>query len=248
MHGDHLYGLPGLITSMSLNGRSHPLRIYGPPGIREYLDTVFRLSYAYLQFELQIIEFEADALHVLLDANDVRVSAFPVSHRVTCHGFLFEEKLPEKNLRKDKLKQYRLTIEEMKLVKKGGDIIREGVTISNKELTHETAEALSYAFCADSLPDRKILEYIKSVSALYFETTYLDDMSGQAHERGHSTVSQAAQIASEAGAGLLITGHYSSRYRELEVFKEEAEKIFNPVILGHDGEMVDINGLMNRLH
>ncbi len=240
LHGDHVYGLPGLLTSMSLNSRKTPLEIFGPPGLKRLLSTVFELSKAYFSYQLNIHEYSSDRKLVILELDDIKVSLFPVFHRIETYGFLFEEKLSQKNIRKEVIEQYSMSIEEIKSVKNGADLLRGETVIANSELTLTAPKSVSYAYCSDSAPDERILSSIQDVNVLYFETTYLEDMLDQAKRRGHSTSRGAALMALNANAKLLVTGHYSSRYRDPEDFRFEVEEIFKPVVIGRDGEMVNI--------
>jgi len=240
LHGDHVYGLPGLLTSMSLNNRQAPLTVFGPKGLRKMLMTQLELSMAYIGFDLQVTELEEGYAGNILAMEDVSVSCFPVFHRVPCFAYRFDEQTLEKNIIKEAIGIYDLSIEEIKLAKQGQDIRRQATIIPNSELTHPTDEPASYAFCADSEARDELLPYLKDLSALYFETTYLDDMADQAHERGHATSVSAATLAARAGVRLLISGHYSSRYRDIEAFRREIEPHFTPLVLGRDGEMVNI--------
>lgn len=240
LHGDHVYGLPGLLTSMSLSGRTKALTVYGPVGIKHLIDTIFSLSMAHLSYELTIHEIHSEKLTSILELDNVSVSAFPVYHRIPCYGYLFWEKKPLRNIRKEAIREYNLNIEEIKKIKQGHSIEREGREVDIDRLTYPQSQPVSYAFCADSSADHKLLDAISNVTALYFETTYLKDLQSQADERGHATTESAAQLAKLAKVKLLITGHYSSRYRDLELFRNEIEPIFQPVIIGRDGEMINI--------
>lgn len=240
LHGDHLYGLPGLITSMALNGRTKPLHVYGPKGIKKFIDTVFELSRVVLGFELEINEIETDDLETILEFDDLKVSCFPVLHRLPTYGYRFDELLPEKNLLKSALGEYKLSIDEMQRAKRGEDIPRGDNLIPNDLLTHPRPAPCSYTFCADSIADTSLLPYIEALTAMYFETTYLADMQDQANARGHATSVSAALLAAKAKVRLLITGHYSSRYRDLFRFKEEVDAHFSPAIISRDGEMINL--------
>lgn len=240
LHGDHVYGLPGLLTSMSLNDRKSPLVIYGPVGIKEMIETMFRFSRAHMSYELRFVELEPDSKTCILELEGVKVSAFPVYHRLPCYGYLFEESFGEKNVIKEKIGEFSLSVDEIKALKRGEDIDRPDGILLNKELTHPSPDPVSYAFCADSIAKESLASVLKETTAIYFETTYLDDMKEQAAERGHSTAKQAAILARNADAKVLITGHYSSRYRDLEAFRQEASAEFPNVILGMDGEMINL--------
>jgi len=240
LHGDHVYGLPGLLTSMSLNDRKEPLSIFGPVGIKEMIETMFRFSRAYMSYELSFIELDLTTKTEILVMPGVKISAFPVYHRLPCYGYMFEERFGEKNVIKEKIGEYRLSVDEIKALKRGEDIARPGEVLYNTNLTHPTPDPVSYAFCADSIARDSLASVLKNATAIYFETTYLDDMKEQAAERGHSTAKQSAILARKAEAKVLITGHYSSRYRDLEAFRQEALAEFPNVILGRDGEMINL--------
>ena len=240
MHGDHIFGLPGLITSMNLNSRQEKLTIIGPVGIKEFLDVVIRLSYSFMSFELEIIEIEVSDKQLVLDLEDIAVHAFPVYHRIPTHGFLFTQKLMKRNIRKEVIEQYGLNIEQIKLIKAGQDLTLENKVIQNQELTNNAVEPCSYAFCADTIADARIIDHVKGVTALYFETTYTDELREKAKERGHSTSGQAAEMALLSEVKVLVTGHYSSRYKNVDLILSEAKNIFPDTVLGYDGLILDI--------
>ncbi|MBT8188781.1 MAG: ribonuclease Z, partial [Bacteroidia bacterium] len=150
------------------------------------------------------------------------------------------EKITEKNIRKSAIEKYKLSIEQIKSVKSGEDLLIDEMTIDNRQLTYPNPVPRSYAYCADSIYEESLLNYISGVHTLYFETTYLDDMKEQARERGHCTARQAGELARKAGVKTLITGHYSSRYKDLNPILEEAKSEFENVILGQDGLVVEI--------
>jgi len=225
---------------MSLNDRKTPLSIYGPVGIKEMIETMFRFSRAHMSYELHFVELEPESKTCILELEGVKVSAFPVYHRLPCYGYIFEEVFGEKNVIKEKIGECRLSVDEIKALKRGEDIARPGEVLFNRDLTHPKPDPLSYAFCADSIAKESLASVLKNTTAIYFETTYLEDMREQAAERGHSTAKQASILARNAGAKVLITGHYSSRYRDLEAFRQEASAEFPNVILGRDGEMINL--------
>ncbi|MBT8231850.1 MAG: ribonuclease Z [Saprospiraceae bacterium] len=243
MHGDHIFGLPGLITSLTLNSRKEPLTIYGPKGIKAFLDAVISMSYSHLSFDLIINEIETDKKISILAFEDVEIFAFPVFHRIPTYGYLFEEKAGPRNILKSAIHKYSLSVDQIKSIKAGNDLDFDGKTIPNEEITKESLKPQSYAYCADSRADDRIIESVKGVSAMYFETTYLDDLRDQASERGHATSKQAAELALKANVNALITGHYSSRYKDVQPILDEAKSVFPNVYLGYDGMMLDIRNL-----
>lgn len=240
LHGDHLYGLPGVITSFYHTSRTQSLQIFGPTGIKRFLDTVFEVSGALAEYPLEIIELEDRGIKQIIDAVDYEIFAFPVSHRMPTFGYLFREKFGERNIRKSSIEKYRLNIDQIKAAKAGEEIRINDKIIDNSEITHPNPVPRSYAYCADSRYDESLLEYIEGVNTLYFETTYLDDMIDQAIERGHCTARQAGRLARKAGVQTLITGHYSSRYKNLEPILAEAKTEFENVVLGTDGLIFQI--------
>ena len=240
LHGDHVYGLPGLLTSMSLNSRQKPLDIYGPPGIKKYLDTVFEISGAFMTYEITVHELEFEDQTRILEFHDLDVYCFPVLHRVPCYGYKFVEKITELKIDKEAIDKYGMSIPEIQSAKKGGDLERGGEVIPNAEISLQKADPVSYAFCADSRADESLLKYLKGLTAMYFETTYLKDMETQALERAHSTTELTAGLAKSAGVDLLIVGHYSSRYKNIEIFGEEIAEIFPNHILAMDNMVIDL--------
>lgn len=237
LHGDHLYGLPGVVTSMNHMSRKHPLFIYGPVGIKKYLDTLIEIGEVHLNFDLHIQEL-TEPIH-LYENVGLEISCFEVFHRIPTYGFRFQEKLQPPNLNKDAINKYNLTIDEIKNIKSGGTVDR----ISDIELTEiikESHNPRSYCYCADSKTDDRILEYVKDCDLLYFETTYLDELENQAVDRGHATARQAAIFAKKANAKKLVTGHYSSRYKDVKPIVEEAKSEFSEVIMGYDGAMISL--------
>ena len=240
LHGDHLYGLPGVITSFNHTSRKRPLTVYGPPGIKLYLETIFKLSEVYLNFDLVIKELIVNAQEIVFESAFLQVSVFPVYHRITCLGYLFREINSIKKLKKEKIKEFDLNVDQIKAALKGDDITLRERVISNEELTHPKKDNRSYAFCADSKIDDRLIPIVKGVDLLYFETTYLDDLRVQAEERGHSTAKQVGVFAQKAEVKSLVTGHYSSRYKDVSPILEEVKQIFPSVYLGYDGMMINI--------
>lgn len=240
MHGDHIFGLPGLITSMTLSSRQQPLTIIGPKGIKEFIQSVLRLSQSRMNFDLIINEIEVSHKQLVLELADITVHAFPVYHRIPTHGFLFSQKLTSRKIRKEVISKYALSIQDILSIKAGNDFKFDDEVIYNKELTLDAIDPCSYAYCADSIADDRIVDDVKGVTAMYFETTYTSELEQQAKERGHATSSQAAQMALAANVQVLLTGHYSSRYKNVDMILEEAQRIFPNTVLGYDGVILDI--------
>ncbi len=235
LHGDHIYGLPGVITSMNLNGRTAPLTIYGPTGIKKYIDVLMEVSQVHLNFDLEVIEITES--RPLFENSGMTISCFEVYHRITTYGFKFQEKTRLRNIRKSAITDHQLTIEEIKSLK-NGDHPERLSAIPLDELVLPIDDPRCYAYCADSLADHRLIPHIQGVNLLYFETTYLDDLREQAEARGHSTTIQSAQLALAAQVRQLVIGHYSSRYKDVTPLVQEAQTVFANTVMGYDGVMI----------
>jgi len=235
LHGDHVFGLPGLITSFNLNGRKEPLSIYGPSGIKEFIETVLRISQSYMGFELSIHEIRENDNQVLFEIDDLRVSAFPLKHRIPTYGYRIDETTSKLNVRSDKISEFELSVDEIKQIKEGRDIKRNGHIIANSELTLTKRKRKSFAYCSDTVYDEDVIQYISNTDILYHEATYLDELRKQADERMHTTAKGAATIALKANVDQLIIGHFSSRYTELSPLLEESQSVFPNSYLAEEG-------------
>lgn len=241
LHGDHFYGLPGLINSFNLNGRVKPLMIFGPVGLQEFINTLTTIGALYLNFELNIIELDASVSAKIYEDHILEVISFPLKHRVPTTGFLFREKIKGRKLIKAFIIEKELTVDEIKILKQGTNVLREdGTLLEARLLTHDPVPGRSYAFCSDTIYDEDIIQHIQHVDTLYHEATYLQDLKEKARERGHSTAGEAALIAKKAGVKKLILGHYSSRYKDIRKFRTEAQSIFPNVELADDGKVFSI--------
>ncbi len=239
-HGDHLYGLPGVITSMNHSGRVLPLKVIGPKGIKKYLDVVFEIGEIHLNFDFSVIEIDNDALSIIHENENIIVKSFPVYHRIPTYGYKFYEKQRPLNIRKECISQYNLSIEEIKLLKSGINVEREEVTIKFEDCTIGHNSLRTYAYCADSIVNDSLIPIVEGSDLLYFETTYMHDLQVQARERGHATSVEAATLAKKAKVKNLITGHYSSRYKDVQPLVDEAKAVFDNVIMGYDGVVVSL--------
>lgn len=225
LHGDHYFGLPGLLTGFGLNGRTEDLWIFSPPLLKEIIEIQLKASHSTLPYTLHFVAIEKEA--VLVDEKKITVSCFAVNHRIPCWGFLFKEKEKPLKLDMGKLQQYRIPSAYFQHLKQGEDYTTEnGEIIKNEWLTYPPETASSYAFCADTVFDECIAEKCNNSTLLYHESTYLDDQREKAGNHMHSTSKQAAAIALKANAKRLIIGHFSSRYETLDEFTMEAREIF----------------------
>ncbi len=241
LHGDHIYGLPGFLGSLSHLSRKNPLYLYGPKGLKEYLEVVFKLSEAHFSFELIINELEHGDNMEIVRNDQFSIMAFPVAHRVSTYGYLIKENQSEKNIRTAAIAEYKLKIDEIKGAKRGEDILREDQLIKNSQLTLPQSKPRSYAYCADTCVKGWKKEQLRGVSLMYFETTYLHDLVELAHERGHTTAKEAGSLARQLDVEQLIIGHYSSRYKEVTHLLEEAQAEFHNVQGGYDGFILNID-------
>ena len=236
LHGDHFYGLPGLISTFRLLGREAPLHIYGPVGIREAVTLLLKLSDSWTNYPLHFHELSEKEPVCLFSDGEMEVHTIPLKHRVYTNGFLFRETPKERKINPEAVKKLRIDQSQMRNLKQGKDVVNtDGESISNTQLTHDPKPSKAYAFCSDTAYHPEITRQIQGVDVLYHEATFLDDNLELAKKTDHSTAKQAAQIAKDANVNCLILGHYSSRYKNLELFQIEAAEIFPNVELAYDG-------------
>ena len=236
LHGDHFYGLPGLISTFRLLGREAPLHIYGPVGIREAVTLLLKLSDSWTNYPLHFHELSEKEPVCLFSDGEMEVHTIPLKHRVYTNGFLFRETPKERKINPEAVKKLRIDQSQMRNLKQGKDVVNiDGESISNTQLTHDPKPSKAYAFCSDTAYHPEMTRQIQGVDVLYHEATFLDDNLELAKKTDHSTAKQAAQIAKDANVICLILGHYSSRYKDLTLFQTEAAEIFPNVELAYDG-------------
>jgi ribonuclease Z len=237
LHGDHVYGLVGLVSTYMLLNRVNDLHIYGPKGIKEIITLQLKLSNSWTNYNLYFHELESDVSETVFEDDKVIVKTIPLKHRIYTNGYLFLEKFSERKLNIDAVQEYEIDQVYYKKIKYGGDItLEDGRVIPNAELTFDPDTPKSYAFCSDTVYNEDILQLIENVDVLYHESTFLESETLLAEKTMHSTAKEAARIAFKANAKNLVLGHYSTRYESIQKFKEEAETIFPNVFLGDDGE------------
>jgi len=236
LHGDHFFGLPGLVATFRLLGRVNPLHIYGPKGIKEAVTLLLKLGDSWTNYPLHFHELSSQAPEVVFEDKKVTVTTIPLDHRVYTNGFLFREKVGSRKLEAQAVEAHGIDSCYFQNIKDGKDAPNKvGEIIPNAQLSSDPKPTKSYAFCSDTAYFPKIIAQIKEVTVLYHESTFLESESDLATKTKHSTASQAAKIAESAGVKSLILGHYSTRYDGLQPFKEEAEVYFKPVLLADDG-------------
>jgi len=237
LHGDHFYGLIGLINTFKLLGRSVELNIYGPRGIKEVIKLQLKLSNSWTDFKLFFHELSNSKPELVFEDSIVKVNTIPLIHRVYTNGFLFQEKEGLRKIQTEKVKRYNVPICDYQNLKNGKDFInKKGETIKNIELTLPPKKPFTYAFCSDTVFNPQMISQIKNVDLLYHESTFLNEHKDLAFKTLHSTAEQAGKIASLSNAGKLMLGHFSTRYRNKKLFIEEANKQFDNVFLAKEGE------------
>jgi len=241
LHGDHFYGLVGLVSTFRLLNRENELHIYGPKGIKEIISLQLKLANSWTNFPLIFHELTSKQPELLFEDSKLSVSTLPLKHRVYTNGFLFKEKAGDRKLLIDKAEEYNIDFSLFKSLKKGKDVVSEdGKLIPNRLVTADPPPPKSYAFCSDTVFDLELVPMIKNTTVLYHESTFLEDQKELAFPTKHSTAKQAATIAKEAGVEKLILGHYSTRYENIELFRTEASEIFQDIILADDGEEITV--------
>ena len=241
LHGDHYFGLIGLLSSMHLNGRIKPLYIFAPKAIKEILELQFKYSETTLKYELVYFAIDPTQPAVIFQNNDVIVETIILNHRIPCTGFKFTEKKRLRKLLVEKLEQENVALELYPLLKRGVDLtLPNGHVLKNLDYTTDSPDPKSYAYCSDTLFDESYFETIKGVDTLYHEATFLHEMLERAKETRHTTALQAAEIANIVGAKKLLIGHFSSRYKTLNGLLEEAQSVFENTSLAIEGITFEI--------
>ncbi|MBX3164621.1 MAG: ribonuclease Z [Bacteroidetes bacterium] len=241
LHGDHFFGLPGLIGSMSLLGRKQALTIYCPKELKDIIEVINQHSETLLNFQINWVFTNNRGLNLIFEDDKIEVYSFPLKHRIYCTGFLFKEKPLPRKIDKYKLETLNISTADILKLKSGFDVVNEnGELIKNEDATLSPPPPRSYAYCSDTVFDQNIVEYIKNVDLLYHESTFLDEHKERAKKTFHSTARQAAQIAKSANAKQLLLGHFSARYNKLNDFLKEAGDVFENCELAIDGKKINI--------
>ncbi|MEZ7992904.1 MAG: ribonuclease Z [Flavobacteriaceae bacterium] len=237
LHGDHYFGLIGLISTFMLLGREAELNIYGPKGIKEVMLLQLKLGKAWFNYPLKFHELESKESEIIFEDDKVTVLTVPLKHRIYTNGFVFKEKIGERKIDIKAIKNHNVDISYLQKIKQGSDVENnEGKLILNKLITLNPEKPKSYAFCSDTQYYPACIPIIKNVTALYHESSFLDEHRHLCEKTRHSTARQAALIAKEATVERLILGHYSTRYSSIEEFKTEAKQVFDNVELAEDGK------------
>lgn len=237
LHGDHFFGLPGLISTFRLLGREKEMHIYGPKGIKEAITLLLKLGDSWTNYPLRFHELTSKKNEVIYEDEKVYVETIPLDHRIYTNGFLFREKLGERKLNVDAVAKYKIDKAYFQNIKNGKDVLLDtGEVISNPKLTFDPPKPKSYAFCSDTAYKPDIIDQIKNSSVLYHESTFLESENHLSAKTKHATAKEAATIADAAEVETLILGHYSTRYKSIELFRKEASGIFPNTLLAEDGK------------
>lgn len=240
LHGDHVFGLPGLLTSFGHFQRKEVLTVIGPIGIRAFIDAVMLASYTHIDFELKVIELGHDGIEKVFEDDRITVFAFPLHHRVPTYGYKIMEQ-ERFNIDVDFIRRYGLDYTQIIALKRGQDVFKDGVVwLRSADAIKRKQKMRSYAYCSDTAFDLGIVPYVKGVDILYHEATYLGDKKEEAWQRRHATADQAAAIAKAADVGLLVLGHFSTRYGDKALFLKEAGEVFEHLTIAKEGMVIDI--------
>lgn len=242
LHGDHYFGLIGLISTFGLLNREKELHVYGPKGLREIIELQMNFSQSRVGYPIVFHELNSLNSELIYEDKKVKVYTIPLKHRIYTNGFLFKEKPALRKLNIDAVEKFsEIETCDYYNIKKGKDFInKDGSIIKNKELTFPPPKTKSYAYCSDTAYDKRIIDIIKGVDMLYHESTFLSDRKELAKKTGHCTAYSAGKIAAKAHVKILLLGHYSNRYRDLSAFQKEAQKSFPPSILAVEGRTFEV--------
>lgn len=241
LHGDHFFGLIGLISTFRLLGREADLHIYGPKGIKEAIVLQLKLGDSWTNYPLRFHELDTKEPQLLFRDDKISVTTIPLNHRIYTNGFLFEETIGQRKLDMDAVKKYRIDTSYFRKIKQGADLIlADGTRLANELLTNDPDPPKRYAYCSDTGYFPEMVPQIHGVDALYHESTFLEQHLELAERTAHSTARQAGQIAAQAEVKKLILGHYSGRYSELEAFRAEAQIYFPVVELAEDDAVFEL--------
>jgi len=241
LHGDHIFGLPGLISTMALGGKKGELHIYSHSELKIMMDHLMKFINEFEDFKVVYHPLSFRGRAVIFEDSKMVVESFPLKHRIPCCGFIFREKQEELHLRGDKIDYLNVPIKDRVALKKGADFqTPEGKIIPNNELTFPPDPPRSYAFCTDTVCRKQIIPIIENVDLLYHEATFADDLSDLALKTYHTTARQAAQLAGESGVKKLIIGHFSSRYKSVKPLVDEARSVFPNTFPANDGDRFEL--------
>lgn len=241
MHGDHCFGLMGLLSTLGMLGRTSKLRIYAPKDYEPLFRQQVEFFMQTMEYEMEMIPVDTEKQQVIYEDHSLTVETVPLQHRVPCCGFIFREKPTLPHIRRDMIDYYGIPVSQINNIKNGADWTNEdGDIIPNTRLVQPADSPRSYAYCSDTRFVPGLKEKVKGVTVLYHESTYTSEQEDRAKIYYHSTARQAATIAAGAGVGTLLLGHYSARYNDEQVLLEEAKAVFDHSILSQEGMVFDV--------
>lgn len=241
LHGDHYYGLIGLLTSMSMHERTEKLTIVAPQGLQEIIEVQCRHSSTIIRFEIEYIVFDDKKSEYIYEDKDVKVSTIPLLHKITTCGFLFEKKYPERSFIKEKIANLDLSNQALKDLRQDVDAEdASGVLILSSEVTALNSKSKRFAYCSDNMYHESFIDLVHQVDLLYHEATFLEEDIDRALFTKHSTARQAGLVAKQAQVKQLLIGHYSARYHDIEVLLEETKTVFDKALLAIEGHTYEI--------
>lgn len=241
LHGDHVFGLPGLISSLGLLGRTAELTIYAHQEIEQFLNPILNFFCKTLSYKVNLILLRRKGFNLIYENKSICIYSFPLKHRIATSGFLFKEKEKQKHIKREMIDFYNIPIREINDIKSGADFTtHEGEIIPNERLTTPADPQRTYAYCSDTVYDESVVSYIKGVDVLYHEATFAESELARATKTGHSTARQAAEIAKLAEVKKLVIGHFSSRYTNLNPLLEQAQAVFPNTELAKGGKIIEL--------
>jgi len=247
LHGDHVFGLIGLITNWSHKKRSETLHIFSPPGLQELIETTIRVCGVRLSFVIEFHVVDATISAKVFENSKMEVWTIPLHHRSPTSGWLFREKTKLRNIRPEKIEEYGIHFNDIPAIKAGGDLeLPDGRRVPNAELTLDPSKPVSYAFCSDTAFSAPVAEIVRGVDLLYHEATFTNENAQEAETFFHATAAQAAEIARRAGVKRLILGHISGRYADTERHLAEARAVFEKVEIAEEGGRWEV-GMLSGL-
>ncbi len=244
LHGDHVFGLYGLLSTFSLMGRENPIHLYAPEHYQKILISHLNDFDIHLSFEIDFIPLSGKDPVKILDDKYITVTSFPLQHRIPSYGFLFREKISERNIIKECIDRFNIPLIRIPAIKKGEDFVTpDGDIIRNEEITLPPSEPLSYAYCSDTKYFKRLASFVKGVTMLYHEATFDKSKDDLAEITGHSTTLDAAKTALDANAGTLIIGHFSARYKDISLLVDEARTLFPATFPAIDGRSFEVGNV-----
>lgn len=241
LHGDHVFGIYGLLSTFNLMGRKQPLNLYAPGDYKNILLSHLKDFDINLNYEISFVPLSGNDPIEILDDKYLTVTSFPLKHRVPTFGFLFKEKAQYRKILKEAIDSYHIPIQAIQKIKNGSDFVTEkGEVIKNDKITSAPPKPLSFAYCSDTKYFKRIISFVKNVDLLYHEATFDDSLKKLALATCHSTSIQAATVAKEAGAGQLLIGHFSARYKDVSHLVEEAMTVFPYTTAAEDGKTYEV--------